>query len=204
MEAARWQSFMEGIAARFAELGLGFSARLCIFAALHFVLYYWMRYIVAPARPGWSRGMRAMILAPVLPIVCFLFDIQKIEETNAAVYSVSGFLCMMPARIIAFCMNRGPIVKAYDSKSTLAFVLGLLFPVYVALDEKKVKDEDEEKPTESHAYKDVRFSVLRFEKTEHWRRVAMLLCQTIGKVQRFHPLLLRSHVYIIRSSSWWL
>ena len=145
-----------------------------------------------------------MILAPVLLIMCLLFDAHKIGETNAAVHSVSGFLCMVPSRLIAFCMNRGPIVKAYDSKSTLAFVLGLLFPVSIAFDEKKVKDEDEEKPTEPHAYKDVRFSVLRFEKAERWRRVAVMLFQTIGKVQRFHPLLLRSHVYIIRSSLWWL
>ena len=168
-----------------AELNLDFSTRFYIFVAGHFVLYYWMRYVVAPARPGWPRGMRAMILTPFLTVMCVLFDAQKNEEATAAVYSILGFLCMTPAKIISFCMNRGPIVKAYDSKSTLAFVLSLLFPVSVAFDEKKAADENEEKATEPHAYKDARFSVLRFEKTERWMRVTTMIFQTIGKVHQF-------------------
>ena len=176
---------MEGIMAKVAELNLDFSTRFYVFVAGHFVLYYWMRYVVAPARPGWSRGVRAMILTPVLAIMCILFDAQKNEEATASVYSIATFLCMAPSKIICFCMNRGLIVKAYDSKSTLAFVLSLLFPVSVAFDEKKVTGKNEEKATEPHAYKDARFSVLRFEKTERWMRVTMLLFQTIGKVHQF-------------------
>ena len=176
---------MEGIMAKVAELNLDFSTRFYVFVAGHFVLYYWMRYVVAPARPGWSRGVRAMILAPVLAIMCILFDAQKNEEAIAAVYSIIEFLFMTPARIIAFCMNRGPIVKACDSKSTLAFVLSLLFPVSVTFDEKKVTDKNEEKATELHAYKDARFSVLHYEKTERWMQVARIFFQTIGKVCQF-------------------
>ena len=182
MEVAAWRAFMEGIMAKVAELNLDFSTRFFVFVAAHFVLYIWMRYVVAPAPPGWSRGVRAMVMAPVLGVTCVLFDAKKNEEATAAVYSILGFLCMALARIISFCMNRGPIVKAYDSKSTLAFVLSLLFSVSVAFDEKKVTDKNEEKATEPHAYKDARFSVLRFKKTERWMRVTILLFQTIVKV----------------------
>ena len=158
------------------------SVRLGILIAGHFAFYYWTRYVVAAATTGLSRFLRALMLMPLLVFFCVLFLPHRNEEFTTALYCICVFSFLTPCKICSFCMNRGQLVKAYDSGSTGAFVLALLFPVTVKFRKERVSKETEDKPEKRHPYKDVRFHVVHYQETERTREALIFAAQVIAKV----------------------
>ena len=152
---------------------LDMSVRFGGFVAAHFLIYGWTRYVVAPAGVGWSRLVLSAFLIPLFLLLCVLFDVEDNKEFAAAVYTVCNFIWLTPFKILALCMNRGQLVKAYDSGCNAAFVFGLLFPVAVAFDAKPVSKESEDEAKKRHAFRDARFSVVRYN--EGYIKEAFLL-----------------------------
>ena len=164
------------------------SIRHGILVAGHFALFYWTRHVVAPATTGLSRFLRALILAPLLLLLGALFTAERDDEFVPAFYCGCLFLFLTPGKIYSFCMNRGQLVKAYDSGSTSAFVLALLLPVAVRFRAEKVSKETEEKPRKHHPYNDVRFHVVHYQKEERTRQALTYLVHVVAKVTTLHNL----------------
>lgn len=141
---------------------LNFSVRLVLFGTLNVVLFYWARYVVAPASVGWKRVVRAVPLLPVLWLVSVLFFADRPEEFILAGYSAFNFLWLTLSKLWSFCLNRGQLVKSYESGSGVAFALALLSPVNVAFEEKPVEESKGHETKERHAYEDARFAVIGF------------------------------------------
>lgn len=162
-------------------LQLSLWRRQVLFFAAHVAIFAWMRYFVAPAKPGKTRILRAAPLLPLLLSLSFLFDIQKSEEFVAAVYAAVNFCWLTFSKIWSFCLNRGQLVKSYESQSDIAFALGLLCNVTVAFDEKPV-DPSKDHQTEIHAYRDARFDIIRLKGKALYSETVKILIRQIVKV----------------------
>mgnify|MGYP000754310922 CR=1 FL=1 len=159
---------------------LDLSVRFTVFIVAHVILFQWMRSVVAPAAVGRPRLLRAAPLLPLLLSMSYVFNIHKAEETIAAWYAVGTLSWQCTSKIWSFCLNRGQLVKSYDSGSIVAFALSLLLPVVVSFDEEQVKSDDKGKGR--HAYSDARFAVVRYKGRAFYVKVAVTLLYLIAEV----------------------
>lgn len=161
---------------------LDISLRFGLFVLNHVLVYYWMRMVVAPAAPGAARIVRSLPVIPFLWVFNCLFRGDVPEEYMAAIYCSMNFLWLTPSKIWSFCLNRGQLVKSYETGSTAAFVLALLFPVTVAFDEKPFAKHKDHAGSKTQAYEDVQFSVVRLTGRDYYMETGQIVLRLVSKV----------------------
>lgn len=166
-------------------LELDISIRTSFFVIAHIILYAWMRYVVAPAKVGRQRLFYSLGTMPVLLFMAFLFDADKPLEFVPALHAVHNFLWLTATKILAFCGNRGQLVKSYDSGNNTAFALGLLFPITVAFKEKRVERTQSRTLVDAHAFMDAQFSVIKYEGNEFRSETLKTALRLLTKVKIF-------------------
>lgn len=91
------------------RLGLSFFAQTLVFV--------WIYYIVAPLKAGWSRLTASAFVLPALTAIPFLFRHDAdVAEFIMRCYSVHTFFWLTTSKLIAFCLNRGQLVKVTTQK----------------------------------------------------------------------------------------
>ena len=152
---------------------LDLSVRLGLFLLCHVYLFLWARFVVAPAKIGTPRILRSAPIVHVLLLLTFLFDVNKPAEFIAALYCTHNFLWLTASKLWSFCLNRGQLVRSYETGSKTAFALGLLSPVTIAFDVKPVEKEKKHDTKQTHAYKDAQFTLPTFSS----RQVLLVILQ---------------------------
>jgi len=156
---------------------LDLTLRLGLFFLAHFPLALWMLRVVAPAEPGSSRLVRCLPLIPLLWFMSCLFRTDSPGEFTVAHYCLFNFLWLTPSKIWSFCFNRGQLMKGYESGSTCAFVIGVLFAVDVAFDEIPIAKGKDLGSNGKRVFRDVQFSVVQFSGAAYYLELAKTICR---------------------------
>eukprot|EP00210_Caulerpa_lentillifera_P006898 g6595.t1 len=146
---------------------LDIFVRYSIFALANILLLLWARYVVAPAKLGWMRFVRAV---PLLVLCIFISCLVRFgHETGHPVASMvaAHYLWLPFWKCIGLCLNRGQLTKAYHSDNLVVFALVLLCSVKVAFRERLSTASENDGVVTSqlkevaHPFEDVRFSVIK-------------------------------------------
>lgn len=143
--------------------------RYSLFALANVLLVVWARYIVAPAKVGWTRFILAQPLFVLCVFISYLFRFGPEAEQGLVMNIVTNYLWLTVWKSIGLCLNRGQLMKAYHSGSLAAFAVALCCPVNVAFQEhpvdasKKEEDVKSEQKQIAHPFEDVKFSAVRLK-----------------------------------------
>lgn len=144
--------------------------------AIQGLIFLWTYYVVAPAHAGSPRIIRSAALLPLLIFLPTLYRKNEPSELVLLMYTVHNFLWLTATKVTAFCLNRGQLVKSYESRSRVAFALSLLCPI--TLDFKATAAEN---GNGKHVFKDVQFSVIKFTGREKMKVMTIMLFQLIAR-----------------------
>eukprot|EP00210_Caulerpa_lentillifera_P006912 g6609.t1 len=141
--------------------------RYSLFALANILLFVWARYVVAPARLGWTRFVLAQPLFAICLFISYLFRFGREMEQAIVMNVVTNYLWLTVWKCIGFCLNRGQLTKAYHSGSLVAFAVALLCPVNLAFKEHPVDASKKDGAVTSkqkkiaHPFEDIEFSVIK-------------------------------------------
>eukprot|EP00210_Caulerpa_lentillifera_P001675 g1610.t1 len=168
------------------------SVRYTLFALANVILPVWTYKVIIPAKVGWTRFWLALPLFVLCYLVFTLFDYNRPSDRGMVVHCVSTYLWLAPWKLIALSLNRGPLVRAFESRSLSAFIIALLLNVSVAFDEKPLslekKTDDSKTPPSSpqgsmvYAYDDVRFTVIKYKGKALLKELLTVVGRVIGKI----------------------
>ena len=167
-------------------LEYSFTARLVAFVLIQAAVYYWTRYVVAPAKVGRERLVRALAVVPSLTLTVVLFDPQDPLESILALYAAASLFWVAHSKIWSLCWNRGTLVKCYDAKDNAAFAATLLLIIRVDLKEEKIENRTTEdlsrQEKRDSAYEDVQFFTVRLKGREVYKEALRIMARVAVKV----------------------
>jgi len=163
------------------------SVRYSLFFLANVILIVWTYKVIAPAKVGWSRFLLALPMFALCYWVFSLFDYERPSDRNMVIHCVANYLWLTPWKLTGLSLNRGPLVKAYETRRLSVFIVALLLNVNVAFEAKPIAQEKKsDDPTDPQkaitcAHDDVKFSAIKYKGKTLLKELLIIVVRIISK-----------------------